>query len=155
MSIASELERVRKGHRGVLRPVDVVEFARNPKTELHGRFEWDDTKAAHEYRLEQARHVIRFAVECVRDEMDATRTYVSLKGDRGGNSYRRTVEVLSDAELRAQLLDEAFREMEGWKLRYQRFEELVPIVQAINRAQKQRVRKRATKKGKGKRRGAA
>jgi len=33
---------------------NVVRFASNSKTELHKCFEWDDTKAAAKYRLEQA-----------------------------------------------------------------------------------------------------
>jgi len=44
---------------GILRPADVVEAALNPKSPLHGCFEWDDDKAAKQYRLEQARKLIR------------------------------------------------------------------------------------------------
>jgi hypothetical protein len=43
---------------GCLTPTHVVEAARNPKHPLHKDFEWDNTKAAANYRLDQARHLI-------------------------------------------------------------------------------------------------
>jgi len=45
--------------RGELRPVDLVEEATDPDHALHDRFEWDDRRAAHEYRLDQAAQLIR------------------------------------------------------------------------------------------------
>lgn len=36
----------------------IVEVAANPEHPLHGRFEWDDTEAARQYRLIQARQLI-------------------------------------------------------------------------------------------------
>lgn len=44
--------------RTVLLPADVVKVARDPKHPLHKRFDWDDTKAAHKWRLRQARDLI-------------------------------------------------------------------------------------------------
>lgn len=37
----------------------VLAAARNKKSALHAEFEWDDKKAAHEHRLDQARALIR------------------------------------------------------------------------------------------------
>lgn len=48
-----ELNSIRRKHNNVLRPRDVVEFARNPKTALHHEFEWNDTAAAMYYRRER------------------------------------------------------------------------------------------------------
>lgn len=45
--------------KGRLTPKAVVRAAANPRNPLHSHFEWDDTKAAQEHRLEQARHLIR------------------------------------------------------------------------------------------------
>ena len=45
-----------------LKPSFVVQEARNKKSPLHAEFEWDDAKAGHEYRLAQARRLIRLAV---------------------------------------------------------------------------------------------
>lgn len=52
------LQEIAAKHGGVLRPVDVVDTARDPKHVLHGIFEWDDSKAAHQHRLYQARDLI-------------------------------------------------------------------------------------------------
>jgi len=44
--------------RKVLLPSDVVKAARVPSHPLHKRFDWDDTKAAHKWRILQARNLI-------------------------------------------------------------------------------------------------
>lgn len=44
---------------GRLTPDAVVAAASDPQSPLHNRFEWDDSKAAHQFRLEQARTLIR------------------------------------------------------------------------------------------------
>lgn len=43
---------------GRLTPDQVVADARKPTSPLHDEFEWDDSKAAQKYRLEQARGLI-------------------------------------------------------------------------------------------------
>jgi len=44
---------------GRLTAADVLEDAKDQSSPLHDFFEWDDGKAAHEHRLEQAGHLIR------------------------------------------------------------------------------------------------
>jgi hypothetical protein len=44
---------------GILKSEDVVERASDVAHVLHDRFEWDDAKAGHAYRLEQADALIR------------------------------------------------------------------------------------------------
>jgi hypothetical protein len=39
-------------------PAMVVKKAKSKKTELHKCFEWDDEKAAQQYRITQARHIL-------------------------------------------------------------------------------------------------
>jgi hypothetical protein len=51
-----ELLSLREQH--MLTPCDVLEHARNPESALHPHFEWNDSKAAHAHRLEQAQHLI-------------------------------------------------------------------------------------------------
>jgi len=58
-SIDRELEELRKIHGGVLRPKDVLEFARNPKTHLHQCFGWDDAEVIRRWLLRQARQLVR------------------------------------------------------------------------------------------------
>lgn len=46
-------------HKDRLTPTDVVEDAADDRSPLHALFEWDDGEAARQYRLDQARNVIR------------------------------------------------------------------------------------------------
>ena len=39
-------------------PREILEKGRDPKTELHKCFEWDDTVAAEKYRIQQARQIV-------------------------------------------------------------------------------------------------
>lgn len=58
--VIAELQRI-AGPDG-LRASVVVQKARSTKSPLHSEFEWDDKKAGHEFRLVQARRLIRIAV---------------------------------------------------------------------------------------------
>lgn len=56
------LEEIRISHKGELRPEDVVKSAKAKGSPLHGAFTWDDSKAASEFRLQEARQLIRSVV---------------------------------------------------------------------------------------------
>jgi hypothetical protein len=51
---ANELHRLQNVY-GVITPEIIVNESKNPKSVLHPIFEWDDNKAAFNYRLQQAR----------------------------------------------------------------------------------------------------
>lgn len=150
-----EIVRERQGY-DVLRAEDVVDFARDPGTELHKHFEWDDTKAAQEYRLEQARGLIRICVRVVPNDETGkvTRSYVSLRRDRNnrsGGGYRRIEDVMANHEMREQLLAEALDVLHRWERTYQNLTELAPIFEASKRVRKARRTGKASKKAKGSR----
>jgi hypothetical protein len=131
--IQKELEAIRKSHGGHLRPEDIVEFARDKKTALHSRFQWDDTDAAHQWRLQQARQIIRVHVTVIQEDVGPVRAYVSLKTDRhhkGG--YRAMVDVLSDEEQYAQMLADALDELRTFRAKYNKLKELRPVWDAID-----------------------
>ena len=139
MTIKEELEQIANDNGGVLNPADVVEFARNKKTALHSQFQWDDTEAARQYRLWQARHLIRYQIEIVQHDRQEIpfRIYHSLESDRGEDGgYRRTVDILSDEDLRAQLLDEAREEMKRFREKYSSLTELSKVFASIKAAEK-------------------
>ena len=54
-----ELARIRTENDGKLRPADTVAAARPDDAPLHPIFTWDDKRAAENWRLEEARHLIR------------------------------------------------------------------------------------------------
>lgn len=130
-----ELELVRSQHDGILRGEDVVEWARDPSTALHDRFEWDDAKCGEEYRLWQARRLIAVFVTVVGKDNSPIRAFVSLRTDRvlPGGGYRTSVDVMTDTELRKQLLAEALDDAQRWQAKYQHLSELIPVFKQLAR----------------------
>jgi len=133
-----ELEFIRKRSAdGILQAEDVVEFARDERTALHSEFEWDDTVAAHQHRLWQARQIIRLTVTVIDSPagQQTVRMYASCDSDRvqPGGGYRSLVDVMGNDELRDQLLAAAFRELRTVRRKYQQLRELQPIFRAIDK----------------------
>lgn len=131
-----ELEIVRQKHNGFLRPQDVVEYARNKKTRLHGYFEWDDTEAAKRYRLAQATALIKVSVIVEPSRNEKVRAYVSLSTDRHkGGGYRSIVEVMNDDALKEVLLQDAYRDLQHFNSKFEKLREcaeLSNVFQAID-----------------------
>jgi len=147
-SIREELEYITSEHDGLCNPKDVVEFAENPKTLLHDKFEWDNNKAAQEFRLGQARKIISLEVVIIDErtpesrelkliiendpQIKPPRKYVSLSIDRKtGNGYRDIKDVLTDPILRAQFLEDAFNELKHFQQKYRQLTELADVFAAI------------------------
>jgi hypothetical protein len=133
--ILQELEGLAALHKGIVRPIDVVEYARNEKTALHGCFDWDDGSAADKYRLYQARQILRVTVTVLPRSEKKYRAFVSLSPDRGekGGGYRLTAKVLSDKDRRGQLLADALSEMTAFKVKYSVLEELAGVFAAMDK----------------------
>jgi hypothetical protein len=124
---------------GTLKPEAVVDAARDPESPLHERFTWDDTKAAQEYRLWEARRLIRVCVEYLPGDKseEPCPVFVSLTDDRAmGAGYRTLVDVMDDDELRERLLADALKELDGFRQRYDRVKELATVFLAIDRTRR-------------------
>lgn len=131
--IQNELMALCNANGGILKAEDVVDFAKNPQSAMHSHFTWDDSEAAHQWRLHQARMLIRVTVVVSPDKKDHMRAYVSLGDDRyDGGGYRVMATVLTDEERRRQLLDEALLEVNRWMQKYNRLSELAKVFEAIN-----------------------
>lgn len=91
--------------KGSVTPEDIVTAARDEASPAHRYFEWNDQKAAQQYRLEQARYILRVIhveiapQETIRafhsvhiDEMSSTdRQYVSLKQVQSNDRFRQQI----------------------------------------------------------------
>lgn len=154
--VIAEIRRL-ENESGMINPVDVVEAAREENSPLHSHFEWDDSEAAQQYRLVQARNLIRVCVEYIdngKQEKMLVHAFVSLSSDRthdGG--YRTMTSVMVMETLYAQLLAEVWEEVERFKLKYARLKELVPVFAAMDKAlskrskpEKEPVKKRKPRK---------
>lgn len=132
-----ELEKVRQNRGGTLKPKDVVEAARDPKSALHSKFEWDNGKAAAAYRLQQAAELIRVVMVNSISGGEPVRAYVSLSSDRlGKTGYRAMADVVSDKEMMAVLVADALQELQAFKIRYDAIRKIArmrPVFLAIDR----------------------
>lgn len=132
---AQELEQIRLLHGGLLKPEDVVAFAKDPATALHSDFTWDDSQAAHERRLDQARNVIRLVVTIISNEkVEPVRAYVSLPSDRVvGGGYRAIQDVVNDKSRSEEMLRDALERLLAAKRMYSRLQDLQPVWDAIDK----------------------
>jgi hypothetical protein len=101
---------------GVCHPGALVDEARAIDSPLHPIFEWDDIVAAEGYREDQARHLIA-SIVVVKEEEDTRPpafVHTTIEHRRG---YATAARVLSDEELRGQLLEDTIANLRGWERR--------------------------------------
>lgn len=129
-----ELAKLQKSKNDLLEPENIVDAARDPKSVLHPHFEWDDSAAAEEYRKGQARELVRsLTIDISRSNLETrpVRAFVNVDvGDERG--YVSTVTAMSSQELRKQVLEKAFAELEAWRQRHAELSELARIFAAID-----------------------
>jgi len=112
----------------IVTPEQVVERARDEASALHRYFEWDDSAAAHEYRIVQARRVLRLCVTVTGAGSPPLRALVSLSSDRAAHGgYRPLQLVLANPEQRAVLLQDALEQLAGFQEKYERLRELAEL----------------------------
>lgn len=131
-----ELERIRVHQNGRLESADVVEASRIKEAPLHDHFEWNDAKAAEAHRVEQARYLIRsieVMVERSDSEVVPIRAFVSVQRDED-RSYTSTFHALADPDLRGQVVNQAWKELEAWRQRHAELVEFARIFTAMDQA---------------------
>jgi hypothetical protein len=137
-AIIQELRRIADENDGLLEPVHVVEAARNAASPLHPHFEWDDSIAAQNYRIWQARDLlikVKVILDGPNETQVPTRVFVSLTPDRhSGDGYRPLDVVLANTSLRNQLLEDALHEMERFQAKYATLRELTKVVGEMRKA---------------------
>jgi hypothetical protein len=118
---------------GGITPRNVVDDARSDNSPLHKCFEWNDAKAADEYRLEQARGLIgSLVVVKVNDApvLRETRAFLHVSVDTP--QYVPTEVALSTPDMRAEILQRAKEEIIRWKDRYSAYAEFGKVVEVID-----------------------
>jgi hypothetical protein len=129
----AELKKLARKHNGLLRPETVVNAARPVSSPLHSRFEWDDSVAGQSYRLWQARQLISVCVETMAETGESFDVFVSLKSDRRKGGYRIVTDVMSDTQMRQQMLKDALEELEIFRDKYQKLKQLTGVFESISR----------------------
>ena len=132
-----ELRKIEKQNGGVLHPKAVVMFARNPNTALHSAFDWDDTTAAQQWRMEQARRLIRVMVEIVPHKGKNIRVsaFVALRSERYHEAgYRYMPTLMTNEKGRQAVLQTALWELMAFQDKYRDLSELAEVFKAIEKA---------------------
>lgn len=129
---------------GEITPRLIVEDARPSGSVLHKYFEWNDTKAAEQHRLSQARQLVR-SVRIVfqlpnEKKPRETRAFVSVINREERRTYMESVKVLQDAELRQQIFDRLDAEFESLVRKYDGLLDTLELYDAIA-AKLQRMKK--------------
>ena len=127
--VGETLDEIRIKNNGRLTPEAVVTAAENNRSSLHRYFEWDDSKAAHAYRIDQARELIRAIRVIVDDRDEPVQAFMSLK-DKDGTAYHSVEDVCGCSQLQLIVLRQAQRDLEAWENRYQEIEDICDLVRA-------------------------
>lgn len=123
-SVIGELLAIKgRSQDGMLHPAEVVEWAGgHPKSALYSKFEWDDSRAGREWRLQQARQLIRIHVV----SEDGTPKLVNLRIDRSkGGGYREVRDVMDSEELRTAMLSDCVSDLRRVQSRYAQINDMM------------------------------
>lgn len=106
-----------------------------PESELHKCFEWDDTKAARKYRLNQAGDIIRMLVVNTTDikpdaKPNLIRAIVTV--ENAPQQYESMAITVANVDRYSELLTRAKKELETFKNKYSILSELQPLFDEIS-----------------------
>lgn len=109
----------------------ILDKARDEKTELHKCFDWDDAEAAEKWRLQQARHIVCNLV--IKEKSDTPRPEVRVFFKTDADSgYKPTVMIMQDKDEYRKLLDRALAELNSFRAKYKTLAELDGVFDAID-----------------------
>ena len=134
-AVAGErLERLEREH-GKVTPQIILDDARPDNSPLHKCFEWDDAKAAEEYRLQQARGILTALTVTVEttSEPIQVRAFVNVSpvNEKVG-SVVAVIRAMSDEESKRNVLNMAMRELRQFEKKYSALKELADVFTAIH-----------------------
>lgn len=120
---------------GRLTPANLVEEARPVDAPMHRAFEWDDAKAAENYRRQQATQMIRAIVVRESDVIEGGKEAVQVKvfnqPEKGG-VYESLRTILLDEEKAGSLMDKAKAELRTFRIKYSQLERLARLMSEID-----------------------
>lgn len=132
--VGAHIEMLRGKFKGELTPEDILVDAKHDNSPLHSFFEWDDSAAAHQHRLAQARGLIRSVVAIyVQPDKPAVRQKAYVHIAQGDTShYRETSHAMQVKSTRDIVLKTAWREFQAWRNRYKDLKEFSNLFDAAD-----------------------
>lgn len=111
-------------------PQNIVDYAEeHPDSELHKCFTWDDSKAANEWRKQEARQVVRLLVFADDETKQPTQIRVLQKAT---DAYEPVKTIVRNNDEYAKLLARAKAELKAFRERYKQINELEKVLEAID-----------------------
>jgi len=133
----AEMESIRI-EKGQLTADLLLEKARDGSNVLHSAFEWRDGIAAEQYRLGQARQMIK-SIEIVYEDVPVEETTVKYwhivkdeEEEEPIKSYVPKDQALADPEMRAKMVLGAYKELRNFRKKYKELDELAQFHDLID-----------------------
>lgn len=137
--VASELRKIEQEY-SVITPAIVVEKAATPKSPLHGYFEWDNSTAAEQYRLWQARQLIAkvYIVPSDSPDSEPVRAFVNIYDETDNDDlagadqgYVWTPSLDSKPNYKHQVICYAKQQLMLWRRKFGAYKEFFGVVREI------------------------
>lgn len=119
-------------------PEELLKASRNKKAPTHSLFEWDDSAAAREYRLVQARVIVsslQVEITTLKGRKESVRAYI---GSSNRGSYVATLEATSEELTDAE--NDCINEMRRFKQRWRGLQFVHEVIQAMNAVEQRAAR---------------
>ena len=107
----------------------LVDISEPKEAPLHNAFEWNNKIAGNEWRKYQARNLIH-SLEIVQEEREPTKAYFNL--ERTEAQYTNINVILQNEDSYQKMMENALRELQAFKRKYQKLSELQPLFDVIN-----------------------
>jgi hypothetical protein len=145
--VGERLMSIYKRENKQLTPEMVLEDAERKNSPLHICFEWDDSEAAHKYRLSQAGDIIRSVSVKYKTNEDkdvCVRSFVSIRVDENNvltdNFFQKNAssfyvsikDAMTDDILKKYTLDMALKELRSFMEKYRSINELDGLFSYVN-----------------------
>lgn len=104
---------------------------------LHGDYEWEDSAAAHQWRLHQSRNFINSLVTVVQEDTEEEEKPAPVRAffiTTEESKYEPIGAIVKEQTKYDRLLDTAFRELQAFRRKYESLKELKAVFDAINQA---------------------
>lgn len=128
--IGETLEKVRISHDGKLTSEDVVLEARNETSPLHSWFTWDDSEAAHQWRMAEAQRLVRCVLVVTEPTASPQKAFYSIiMPDEDGGSerfYQSHAVIAKDPNQYASALRIIIGDLAGAEASLERLQRLAP-----------------------------
>lgn len=132
--VGEHLEKLRLRNNDRLTTPVILKDASDPDSPIHDVFQWDDTKAAHEFRLVQARNMTNHLVVVrIKSELfDDLPSHISIRV--GGESYYAPIQdVRTKTEIRDHAIDNAMRDLATFDKKYREIKKFAGVRREILR----------------------